>query len=183
MATSIPCQLKANGHASTLPQQLRFQQTERHGDQHEAKQQIGTACKQLNFGSAERVLWHQIAESDGGQCDETKVGTVNDTPVFPQRKDDRANADVCDEYAQYDSDWHLGTVLMAGRADGRQTDRIVDIIVRIIIVVLVGVVVLVVLMGNGSGGRRQVRWLSFAVQATIVYWCVGCGAAGFFRFY
>lgn len=174
MATSIPCQLKANGHASTLPQQLRFQQTERHGDQHEAKQQIGTACEQLNVGSAERVLWHQITESNGGQCDETKVGTVNDTPVFPQRKDDRANADVCDEYAQYDGDWHLGTVLMAGRADGRQTDRIVDIIVRIIVVV-------VVMVGSGSGGRRQIRWLSFAVQATIVYWCVGGGGGGFFR--
>lgn len=51
-----------------------------------------------------------ITESYCGQCDKTKVCTVDDTPIFPQRKYNCPDANVCCQNQKNNCNWHLWIV-------------------------------------------------------------------------
>lgn len=99
------------GGVPALGHHLLLDERERHGDQHQAEQQVAAARDQLQLavlrvGALERLAGHQVAEPDGGQRDEAEVRAVDERPSFPGGEHGRAQTDVADQHEQHEGHRH-----------------------------------------------------------------------------
>lgn len=104
-------QAHETGRVPALGHHLLLDQRERHGDQHQAEQQVTAARDQLQLavlrvGALERLAGHQVAEPDGGQRDEAEVRAVDERPSLPGGEHSRAQANVADQHEQHEGHGH-----------------------------------------------------------------------------
>lgn len=70
---------------------------ETHGDESHSQHQVDGREYETDlydFTLYDRITRDNVAEADGRERDETEVGAVEETPVFPSGKEECATADV-----------------------------------------------------------------------------------------
>lgn len=75
---------------------------------------ISAQCFQMKFiknSKNKTNLKEEFTETDGRQCHKTKVCAIDDTPIFPQRKYDGSDANVCCQNQKNYCNWHLWIVV------------------------------------------------------------------------